>query len=269
LNLSNSKNNEHPINDQLLDLLKIFNQNNNDTQDSQQYYKNYELCQKKDKGTPNYKSKQIKKTTTQFIPNKNFDFSADTEESMDERRDQTLNRNLINKVSSIKPKTNDINNLDKQSFINSSIRMNTMDYARRDQMNNYRTYNVEREDICIQSGSFTATTYMNLNSINPPRMFGPLTPPKLNPRIDFNNLITNCHQPGYDMYCNSMNNNTNTFVPNQNSYSNYPLINRGSIISNSTYYSSNTKNKQGNLDQDTTQDLVDSSINEEYKYILI
>jgi hypothetical protein len=60
-----------------------------------------------------------------------------------------------------------------------------------------------------------------------------------------------------------MNNNNNTFVPNQNSYSNHPLINRGSLISNSTYYSSNTKNKQGNLDQDTTQELVDSSINEE------
>jgi hypothetical protein len=47
------------------------------------------------------------------------------------------------------------------------------------------------------------------------------------------------------------------------------LINRGSFISRSTYYSSNNKNKQGNLDHDTSQELVDSSINEEYNYILI
>ncbi len=177
---------------------------------------------------------------------------------MDECRDSPLNKNLINKISSIKPRTNDINNIDKQSN-----RINTINFDRLDYNNKYSTNNLERDEMFIYPGSFTATTYMNLNSIHPPRMFGPPTPQKQIPRIDLNALGTSCNQPGFDVFGSSRSHNPNSLLPTANSYSNFPVINKGSFISKSTHYSSNNKNKQGNLDPDTSQDLVDISINDE------
>jgi hypothetical protein len=262
--------------EQLLDH-KFWNQNNNDTQDSNQYYKKYEIL-KKEKATPRNKTKPVKKSNIQFIPNNNYDYSADTEEfgfpsalndeNVDENTQNnqiSLNSNLINKITSIKPKTNDITNIDKQSInYMSSNRVNTMNYERIEFNNKNSTTNLENDDGFIYPGSFTATTYMNtINTIHPPRMFGPPTPLKQIPRIDLNAIGIGSNQLGYEMFNNSSR-NRNNIIPNANSYSNFPVIQRGSFISKSTHYSSENKNKQGNgMDNDISVDLIDSSINEE------
>lgn len=139
-----------------------------------------------------------------------------------------------------------------------------MNYERVEFNNKYSTHQVEIDDGFNYPGSFTSSTYMNpLSTLHPPRMFGPPTPQKQIPRIDLNSVGIGCNQLGYEMFNNSSR-NRNNIIPNANSYSNFPVIQRGSFISRSTHYSSENKNKQGNgVDNDTSVDLVDSSINEE------
>jgi hypothetical protein len=75
--------------------------NNNETQDSGQYYHKFQSLKEKNKKKPN----QI------FIPNKNYDYSADTDEygCTDELTSVT------NKISSINIRNNNINQIDKKS----------------------------------------------------------------------------------------------------------------------------------------------------------
>lgn len=269
MNLSNSKNNEQPVIEQLIDNKSCWNQNNNDTQDSNQYYKIYDELLHKKKITPRNKAKVIKKANTQFIPNNNYDYSADTEEFSAPRQlteedvdeSTSINSNLINKITSIIPKTNDINNIDKQSIRNSTYRQNTTNFDRvLDYDTKHNTHRTESDEGYIYPGSFTSSTYMNNIHVKPHNMFGPPTP------IKQNTIGMNCNQPGlgYEMYNHSRNYNMGNMIPNANSYSNFPVINRGSINSKSTQYSSNHKNKHGNLlENDISVELVNCSINDE------
>jgi hypothetical protein len=255
--------------EQLLDHKLFWNQNNNDTQDSNQYFKKYDELLHKKQITPRNKAKVIKKAITQFIPNNNYDYSADTEEfsapilltEEDVDESTSVNTNMINKITSIKPKTNDINNIDKQSIRNATYRHDTTNFDRGlDYNTKYNTHRIESDEGFIYPGSFTASTYMNHVNINPHNMFGPPTPMKQN------TISMNCNQPGlgYDVYNDSRNYKMSNMIPNANSYSNFPVINRGSFISKSTQYSSNNKNKNGNcVENDISVELVNCSINDE------
>jgi len=253
---------------ELIDNKSCWNQNNNDTQDSNQYFQIYEELLKKKK-ISRKKANVIKKVNTQFIPNNNYDYSADTEEFNAPRQlteedvDEitSINTNLINKITSIIPKTNDINNIDKQSIRNATFKQNTTNFDRVLQYDiKYDTHRTESDEGFINPGSFTSSTYVNNMHVKPHNMFGPPTPIKQNTKgMNFN-------QPGlgYEIYNDSMNYNMGNMIPNANSYSNFPVINRGSIISKSTQYSSNHKYKHGNcMENDISEDLVNCSINDE------
>lgn len=269
MSLSNSRNNENTLNDQLIDP-KIWSNNNNDTQDSNQYFRKYESLRNKEKGSPKPK---VKKSNIQFIPNNNYDYSADTDEfgmaGMNLEEDYDEKKGVVNKISSIRMKENDINEINKNSLIqvmrNLSIGQNQRqscvtepdEYYHRPQFSGSFQNNIQHQNI-FSSNNFNSNGISNSN-----------TPQKI---IARNENRSNTHKYG-KLSRASLNKNQGTPLnftggfenPNNvNTVPNFPrIINRGSIISNkSTHYGSNNKKMED--ENERSVEIIDgNSINEE------
>jgi hypothetical protein len=214
LNSSNSRNNDITANENVIDH-EIWDANNDNTQDSNQYYQKYESLMKskfkykksKIPGEPKKISIPMK-PLTQFIPNSNYDYSADTEEQCEEN-------NIVNRVSSIKMKDNNINQIDKNNLNIPAGEFNNSFYSSN---NSFRVKN----GYCVTEPDDNYHKYRNefSSSFN-------------------NNNLQNQYFNNNPQYFQSISNNV---TPQKiNYFGNFPVIvNRGSMIS--THYSSNNKN---------------------------
>jgi hypothetical protein len=247
---------------------------NNEIQDLDQYLKKYESLKKKEKGTTLNKTKRV---NVQFIPNNNYDYSADTDEFVMSNLNQRIDDELIgnvNKISSIQMKNNNINQIDKNSlqYLTSKTGQLWIGASHVKKRTHQNCFTEPDELYNKRTGSFLNN--MNNSSLFPMSM----TPQKHRQENLSMNLI----------YGNNLNNqinfaNTNTAnnesvgSSNSNIIPNFPrIINSGSIISNiSTQYSSNNKKKRDNFNQDyedendPSMEILDgNSVNEEYIFIL-
>lgn len=193
---------------------------------------------------------------TQFIPNNNIDYSLGTEElsNIQEEDDERTN-SIINRISSIKIKTNNIDQLDKKSKLNLNSPMNTMNRINTPLNNRIQHYSVTEPDDFYNhhrehfSGSFQNNMLNNnQNGFNQSNV----TPQRVVTRGD-NRSMTFLYNNGIHNPMNFTNSNNyeshgsgNNNLNNPNNVPNFPrLINRGSIISNkSTNYSSHQKKKE-------------------------
>jgi hypothetical protein len=267
LSSSNSRNNDITLNDQLIDP-KIWSINN-ETQDSNQYFKKYEYLKNKNKEVVSLN--KTKKPIIKFIPNNNYDYSADTDEfgfANSNLDDEELS-GKVNKISSIQMKNNNINQIDKNSLHCLSSKMGQLWVGPGKNRIHQNSITEPDEFYSRRTGSLLNK---NLNSI--PHFGMPMTPQKRRQEKLSINLL----------YGNNLNNQINFSNHNMASYEsvgssnnsnliqNFPrMIHSASVNSNlSTQYSSNNKKKRDHFNQEYEEEnersieiLDGNSINEE------
>jgi hypothetical protein len=238
-----------------------------------EYYKKYqELRHKQRINNNNILHPKKIKSMTQIIPNKNYDYSADTDEFCTEpdiSHDQT---NIINKISSINIKHNNINQLDQTSMkklghhrdVNSIHSLNSYNS---DMMNNNNVCTTEPEEGYFQSNQLSNSFHNNyqINSARQQRVYnrgsGTFQP------------IHSQYEGNYYCGCGVINcrgNHSGLINFNIN-----PMM-RSSMISHSTHYSSNRKNDiiqfpgiGGEVEKETNIDCVEVSSTTNDEYFLI
>ena len=264
MNSSNSRNNELTFGDGQGIFDKIWRPNHDETQDSNHYRQTFNSLMEKEKGTPKAKGKKM----NLLIPNNNFrvqprpqppeDYSADTEEdgwsNVKEEDDDTIS--LINRISTINVKNNNIRALDKNS----------------NKFNNPRNYCVTEPEEFLSSRPFFSGSFqsvMNAGQFVPSGTSATSGGSGATPSKDGRSMSF--------LYHSSRRNPVNFASMNVNSYENtflnppgFPhLGHRGSILSKgSTHFSSNKKNAELiNLEEgehEKSLEVLDNiSVNEE------
>lgn len=188
--------------------------------------------------------------------NNNCDYSGDT----DENGLNTDELNIVNKISAINIKANNINQINKKPTIDNLYyrtnicRTEPDEFINNNYISNRNNLNVFSSNSFVDNNARHLRNVNNIMQINKPIGNNLYTPQKhlSNPSNNaFNNFTS------YNKFIgNNLMSNFN-YTPNTQGQ----VINRSSMVSNNTDYSSNNKKRQGGLNDEGSEYFEDHNSN--------